>query len=291
MIFRMHNSFLTVDICDTGAELYSIKNSDGTEYLWQGNPKYWKSRASNLFPICGRLFGGKYTYNGKTYEMNAHGFARASVFTPVVQAENNIVFELKSSEATHKIYPFDFSLRISYTLNGKNLICEMVVKNTGKDTLPFSVGGHPGFNVPLAPGLAFEDYYLEFSGKSSPEMLVLSETCYLTGRTAPFALRDGKYIDLSHSLFDHDAIFLLNMPSSVTLKTDKDKHSVTLTYPGAKYLGFWHTTKSDAPFVCIEPWAGTPAHDGVIDDFATKADMNHVSPGDVSKFSFTITTE
>lgn len=291
MIYRMHNEFLTVDICDAGAELSSVRSSNGTEYLWQGNPKYWKSRASNLFPICGRLFGGKYTYGGKTYEMTTHGFARHNQFTAISQTENSVVFELKSSEATHALYPFDFSLRITYSLNNKQLLCAMEVKNTGHDILPFSIGGHPGFNVPLTPGVAFEDYYLEFSEKSSPEMLVLTETCFTTGKTAPFPLRDGKIIDLKHNLFDNDAIFLLKMPSSVTLKSAKDKHSVTVSYPDARYLGFWHTTKSDAPFVCIEPWYGTPSHDGAVDDFATKSDMLRLAPGASSKFSFTISVE
>lgn len=291
MIYRLHNAFLTVDINDIGAELFSIKSNNGTEYLWQGDQKYWKDRAINLFPICGRLFGLKYTYNGNVYEMKGHGIARGLVFTPVEKTETKIIFELLSSEATRKVYPFDFALRIIYTLDKNNLTCTMEVNNTGNETLPFSVGGHPGFNVPLAQGLSFDDYYLEFSEKSSPEKLIFSETCFMTGKTAPFSLHNGKIIDLKHNLFDNDAIFLLGMPSSVTLKSDKDKRSVTMSYPDAKHLGFWHTTKSDAPFVCIEPWYGSPSFDGITDDFSTKADMIRLAPGEENKFSFSIAIE
>ena len=31
-------------------------------------------------------------------------------------------------------------------------------------------------------------------------------------------------------------------------------------------LGLWHTPKTDAPFICIEPWHGLPSMDGVIED-------------------------
>lgn len=289
MIYTIGNQHLTVRISDLGAELHSIKSADGTEYLWQGNPKYWPDRAINLFPICGRVLGQKYTYKGKTYDMSGHGFARTSLFTLAEKAENHIVFQLASNETSLAIYPFDFILRIAYTLEMNNLACRIEVENTGKDLLPFAVGGHPGFNVPLTPGLAFEDYYLEFGEKSSPEKLLLSKTCYSLGKTEPYPLRNGRIIDLRHSLFDNDAIFLRGSPASVTLKSDKDKRSVTLTCHDAYYIGFWHTTKSDAPFVCIEPWRGSPALEGIVDDLMTKPDMTRLPRGESSEFRFDIT--
>ena len=45
MNYKISNNHLTVEISDRGAELQSIKGSDGTEYLWQGDPKYWSDRA------------------------------------------------------------------------------------------------------------------------------------------------------------------------------------------------------------------------------------------------------
>lgn len=75
MLYTIFNDFIEVTISDVGAELQSIRSkSDGTEYLWQGNPEFWAGRAYNLFPICGRLTEGRYTFEGKTYEMNLHGF-------------------------------------------------------------------------------------------------------------------------------------------------------------------------------------------------------------------------
>ena len=78
---RIENEFLTVDVNENGAELWSIKSKKtGIEYLWQGNAEYWKGRAPILFPICGRLFEGKYFYDGKEYAMPIHGIAKLFCF-------------------------------------------------------------------------------------------------------------------------------------------------------------------------------------------------------------------
>ena len=89
MNYTISNDQIEVVISDVGAELMSVKSKkDGTEFLWQGDPTFWGGRAYNLFPICGRLADGKYTYEGETYEMNLHGFVRKSVLdaTPLACA-------------------------------------------------------------------------------------------------------------------------------------------------------------------------------------------------------------
>lgn len=84
MLYSIENDRLRVEINDIGAELYSIKDkTDGFEYLWQGDPQYWSGRAYNLFPICGRITEGRYTYKGGSYDICLHGFARDAVFTCV----------------------------------------------------------------------------------------------------------------------------------------------------------------------------------------------------------------
>ena len=82
MQFYIENEFLKVTVDSRGCELVSvIGKNDNTEYLWIGDEAYWSGHAPVMFPICGRLNGGVYTYEGKNYEMNLHGFARKSEFT------------------------------------------------------------------------------------------------------------------------------------------------------------------------------------------------------------------
>ena len=101
MIYTIFNEFLEVSVSDVGAELMSIRSkADGTEFLWQGDSAFWAGRAYNLFPICGRLTDGKYTYRGKTYEMNLHGFVRKSVLDATVLACDKIDFGIKTDDRT-----------------------------------------------------------------------------------------------------------------------------------------------------------------------------------------------
>ena len=46
---------LSVQFQTFGGALSSIKDKDGIEYLWQGDPTYWSGQAPVLFPICGSV--------------------------------------------------------------------------------------------------------------------------------------------------------------------------------------------------------------------------------------------
>lgn len=278
MDYTIKNDKLTVVISDKGAEMMSIKK-DGCEYLWQGDSKYWEDRALNLFPICGTFFDGKYTYKGKEYEMESHGFAQYSKFEVVEQKTEKIVFLLKANEEIKKIYPFDFEYLVEYVLNDNTIEMKYTAKNLGENTMYSAFGGHPGFNVPLAGEGNFEDYYIEF-GCVKPAKQMLLDGCYITGNDVLYDLEDGKILRLKHNLFDHDGIFLRDVCHTLTLKSDKTAKSVTVKYPDFQYVGFWHEEKTDAPFVCVEPWQSVPSYAGVSDDIETKRDMFPLEKGE-----------
>lgn len=279
MNYIIENEAVRVTVADMGAELMSlVLKSNNTEYLWQGDEKYWTGRATNLFPICGRLTDGKYTYQGNEYEMVLHGFAKKSVFSVIEQKKDSIVFSLQANEETLKIYPFDFELFITYTLCESTVRESYRVINHGLERMYFALGGHPGFNLPLEEGCSFEDYFVAFAQEKPAKELVM-EACYMTEETVPARLKDGKVIELTHSMFDKDAIFLQDMDTCVTLKAKKGQKSVTLRYPDMKYLGLWHKPKTAAPYVCIEPWLSVPAYYQKVDDLETKRDMLPLEAG------------
>lgn len=142
MEYILENEQLKVIVSDVGAEIRSIiGKKTGTEYLWQGDPTYWAGRAPVLFPICGRLTEGKYTWKGQTYEMKLHGFARHSTFTAEKVSGEAVTFLLAANGETKKIYPFDFEFRMTYTLSGGTVECRYDVKNEQEEDLPFAVGG------------------------------------------------------------------------------------------------------------------------------------------------------
>ena len=55
MKYQIKNDKLQVEILPLGAQMCSIKGADGTEYIWQGNAKYWEDTAPNLFPYIARM--------------------------------------------------------------------------------------------------------------------------------------------------------------------------------------------------------------------------------------------
>lgn len=288
MNYTIKNDKLTVEISDLGAEMMSIKK-DNCEYLWQGDSTYWAGRACNLFPICGRLTNGIYTYKGNEYEMMLHGFAKISKFEMVEQKEDRITFVLKANDDTKKMYPFDFEYFVEYVLNGNTIEMKYTAKNLGDNTMYSAFGGHPGFNVPLDNG-TFEDYYMEFKCVKPANKMVF-KSCYMSDETVPFLLEDGKILRLKHNMFDNDAIFIKDMCKTVTLKSDKTSRSVTVKYPEFPYLGFWHKPQTEAPYVCIEPWQSVPAYLDVVDDIETKRDLHPLEKGESRSAQIDITIE
>lgn len=295
MDYTIFNDFIEVTVSDKGAELMSVKSKrNGTEYLWQGDPTYWAGRAYNLFPICGRLTDGKYTYEGNTYEMNLHGFVRKSVLEATVLGRDKIDFAIRADERTLAMYPFDFEYHICYTLVENTVKMEITVKNMSDKVMPFALGGHPGFNVPLGgvEGEKFEDYYVEFDPACKPKAIYMSDTCYTTDRVDDFPLENDSVLRLRHSLFDRDAVVLQDASHRIVLKSDSNTRKVTLEVPDAmKYLGIWHAPKKEAPYVCLEPWTSVPAYDGVVDDLSSKRDMFELSPRATYELIWTITVE
>lgn len=292
MLYTIENDRISVTVTDMGAEMLSLRSKEnGFEYLWQGDPAFWIGHAYNLFPICGRLTNSCYTYAGKTYEMNLHGFARKSLFKLLEKTDKSVAFVLTANSITKEQYPFDFELVLRYTLRSRSVTTTFEVTNQSRGELIFAVGGHPGFNLPMDENTCFEDYYIEFPKRSAAKKLILSAACFMTDKTEPFPLMSAKRFSLSHELFDNDAIFLCDMPKEVTLKSDKSDRSVTLKYPDMNYLGFWHVPKKQAPYVCIEPWYSVPSYDSEVDAFERKRDMIHLPRAEKYTNSFSITVK
>lgn len=278
-MYQIKNEKLTVMIDELGAQLRSVKDAEGTEYLWQGDEAIWADQAPNLFPYIARLTKKQYTFEGKTYHMGSHGFAKDTVFEAEQDGAEHIVFRICDSAETRAQYPFSFGLAIDYKLEDRRLLITYQVENKDDKTMYFGVGGHPGFRVPLEEGLAFEDYYLEFDEAADALQVGMSPDCYVTEKDVPFALDQGVILPLRHNMFDDDAIILTQMSKGVTLKSDQGRKALRVTYPGLNYLGIWHRPFTEAPYVCIEPWSSLPSRKDVIEDLATQPSLLSLAPG------------
>ena len=273
MGYTIKNEKMEVSIQSLGGQMCSVKDAEGREYLWQRDKKYWGDSAINLFPYIARLTEGKYTYKGKTYEMDIHGFLKDSVLKVKDKTESKIVFSLQDSEETYRQYPFHFELKLKYELKGRELKVTYSVQNKDKKTMYFGIGGHPGFGLPLEDGLNFEDYYIEFVNTDNMMRVGMSEDCFVTGEDNLFALDARNRLHLRHDLFDDDAIILRNVPTRMRLESEKGKAGLEMETKGLPYLGIWHMPHTDAPFVCIEPWSSLPSRKGVVEDLETQENL------------------
>ncbi|MBR2441572.1 MAG: aldose 1-epimerase family protein [Clostridia bacterium] len=289
MIFTIENKHLKVRANTMGAQLFSLYSKDtDTEYLWQGNPVYWADRAHVLFPFIGRMYKGDYTYQGQPYRARAHGLARYNLFHMEERSATRLVFLLTESEETLQEYPFRFEFRVIFELKGKTLITRYKATNTDEKTMICAFGGHPGINVPFGEG-AFEDYYLEFSEPTKAKRHLLDDNePYMANQCVPYSLDEGKKLPLKHNLFDNDAVILSNTSRIVSVKSQSTHKFVTMHFEDFKYIGFWHAVKTDAPYVCLEPWSALPASVSGQDELQTKADMFHIPPAKSKEVSFTL---
>ena len=289
MVYTIENDHLTLSVDSLGAQMMHICSRDGREYLWQGDKAYWPDRAPTLFPFIGRLTRDSYQYQGTVYPMGIHGFAAGQEFACRVLEKDNLVLELTDNEQTRTQYPFAFSLEIGFRLEGSQVQISNAVKNRSRQVMPFAIGGHPGFRVPLEDGEDFTDYVVEFAGGCQPDRVGFTPQVYLSGQDESYPLEEGKYLSLRHDLFDQDAIILKNMSREVTLRSKVSSHEVTVSYPEMSYLGLWHWPKTDAPYLCIEPWTSLPTRQDVVEDFGCKSDLIHLLPGKTYTNTWSIT--
>lgn len=272
MIHHISHGNFSAQISELGAELKSFKNENtDTEYIWYGLPEFWYGTAPILFPNVGLLKDDEYVLNGKTYNMQKHGFARKSYFELVGKTVSTVRFILNSNEELFKIYPFEFELEVSFEISDSKLKITNTVKNKGTKPLIFTIGTHPAFNLDLN-NLSLEDYYIEFNKKENLKLYVIEKGLFKHG-SKPFRLSEKNRITLSSDIFNNDALIFKNINSrTISIGCTKSDFKLTLINTGdAPHLGIWSVP--GAPYVCIEPWHG---HADMIDsdkDFIKKDGM------------------
>lgn len=278
---QIKNEVLTVEINPFGAELFSIKNNDGYEFLWQGNPDVWSGRAPVLFPIVGGLLDDEFLYNGKAYNLEKHGFARLSDFEVELVEDNKAVFLLKNNDELRKQYPFEFEFRVIFVLNGNKLEVEYKVNNIDNKDIYFSFGAHEAYSCP--GGL--DGYYVEFE-KDTPLARYHVTGNFMNGNSTP-VLMDGNKLYLKDEFFENDAIILPNIDSNkVWVKHVNNKHTVEVDFTGFKNLLIW--TKPGAEYLCIEPWNGLPDYLDCDKTIQNKKDIVTLSVGNCYSLTHTI---
>lgn len=254
----------------------------------------WYGHAQLLFPAVGRQRDAQYTWEGVTRKMPLHGLVMEGAPFVVVacaatKASASVTLELTSAALAAgapdaaAAYPFDFALRVTFSLSSRGLSVSHAMRATGAAATPFSIGNHLSLRAPLdgAARCTWED--LRLRGTPTHEAL-LAPGSLLSGeeRSAPlFAAPSGAPLSTPGVL---DGVFgggAARSPAPATLELHSGalvvRVSQTLTPPtpsphkgesacdwrsvdARRYFVLWGQAPADGKggFLCVEPWLGGP---------------------------------
>ena len=284
-IISISNGSLTASIDTMGAQLMSLRKGE-SEYLWQGDSNWWPRRAPILFPIVGVLKNGNAESAEGTVTLARHGLARLNQFEVVEQSPSSVTLQLKSTEETRKSYPYDFELKLIFSVAGDTLTQTYEVTNPANVVLPFTLGAHPAFNIPIpsVEATSLDQYHLSFTRSWTSFGPSITDEGLCDYTTPQRLIVNSDTLPLSWELIDREkTITLEDVPDRrITLaanaEASSETHGIQIDFEGFDYLGIWSAAPG-CPFVALEPWCGiadTVDCDGI---FEHKPGIISLEPG------------
>ena len=244
----LSNGILTAAFSTKGAELLSVRKN-GEEKIWIGDPDVWAGHAPLVFPICGGLKDDKFIYKNKEYELQKHGYARFLEFEVESHTDLRLTFLHRSNSETLKQFPFNYELRVIYTLEDSALKVDYVVNNLDNGEMYYSIGAHEGYYCPEG----IEEYSVIFDEAEDLDRSFLDGNL-LKKELVPFG-RNVRELPLKYEYFTVDALVFLNIKSrKVSLKNRKTGAQISLEFEGHDFFLLW--SKPGANYICMEPWCG-----------------------------------
>jgi len=258
--YKLKNDSLTIQMDELGAELTSIlDHQTNTQYLWNADPTYWKRHSPILFPIVGSLRNNSFSYEGQTYSLPQHGFARDMNFTLINQTETETWFSLDATVETKKVYPFDFRLEVGYRLEGRTITALWKVINKAQSKMYFSIGGHPAFHFPLKHEEGLGDSFVNFHTDKPLHYLHVDDISFVKRKPLKqlnVLPTDRGILPIDPHIFDYDALIIEeHQCHQISLLDTAKKPYLSVSFD-TPLFGLWSPPGKNAPFICIEPWYG-----------------------------------
>ncbi len=279
-LITIKNDRMTVVISTKGAEMQSIRDANGIERLWQGDPAFWAGRAPILFPVAGGMKDDGYTLDGVAYTMPKHGLVRKEEWQLESAAEDTATFAISLSKEGS--FPFRYTLRATYTLAGDSIKITNTVTNEDERELVYSIGSHEAYATPEG----IESYYVQSDTEECWKShtlignLITHETETICENTRDFALK--------YEYFAVDALVFTDLKTrALTLRTPLHDRAIRVEYPDCDVLMLW--TKPGAGYICIEPWRNGPDYVDAPADIRKKPGFVAVPAGETSVTTHTLT--
>ncbi|WP_455660766.1 aldose epimerase family protein [Pradoshia sp.] len=208
-----------------------------------------------LFPIAGQLENGQYEWEGISYTMKNHGFARNMPWEVIDAGASNdgafLTIRLESNEETKKSYPFDFEVVYTYHLQDGKLSIEQTYSNESDVEMPLYPGFHPYFKT-AEKNLAYRTDAKSFLDYNDGQVKSLQDGLSLNGKKESLALLDAEAKDIEFPL-------------------PEVSRSVLMEYGDEfRYVVLW--TEAGKEFVCVEPWFALTG------EFNRKKELTFIEP-------------
>lgn len=285
--YSIGNGVYDLSVSDHGAEIRSLLKN-GRELMWQADPAFWGRTSPVLFPLVGNYWEKKSRFNGRTYEMGQHGFARDMDFELISETNDELAFELKADESTRAKYPFDFVLRLGYKVGAAGVEVIWEVVNPTDSDIFFSIGGHPAFNCDLSKDkLLFLNKGNKVSGNLKSNIIALDGSGCLSDKSKELSLDCGE-LALKPELFDEDALIIEDRQADTVALIGSDGNEILSVHFDAPLFGIWSPAGKNAPFVCIEPWYGRCDRVGFTGELSEREYGNRLGAGEKFRVSYTI---
>lgn len=253
MLHSLRLGDLTATVAAAGAALRSLRRGN-EEFMWQCEAADAGPGPALQFPHVGRLREGGFRHGGRSYVLPRQGLAAGSEFRLVGRSADSLTLALRADAHTRECYPFDFELRVSFSLRTDGLAVDYRVHNRGLERLAFSLGSQPCLALPLGEGETLEDWSVVFDSAEAPEVYRHADDL-LTALPQPFEFSPWHSIRLGPQRPATDTLVFKNINSRrLDLIHRRHGRRLALHTGGAPHLGLW--SHPGAGFVCIAPWYG-----------------------------------
>ncbi len=269
---------LKVTVSKAGAEMQSLCDNSGREYLWQGDPAYWGGRSPILFPIVGGMWNGECRWGGKTFRIPKHGFVKGRTWEVVAKSDNSVTFACCATPEEREVFPADYRIEATFAVEGRKVTVDFCVKNCGADEMWFQVGGHPAFNLPdFSPETPVAGYW-KTNGEPHSLLRAGTQGCTEPERV-PVPLTEDGLIPICVETFANEAlIFDEHQISAATLLSLSHEPIARVESTAPAWL-FWSSTGLHSPFCCAEPWYGLCDRQHFDGDVSQRPYINRLEAG------------
>ncbi len=133
---------------------------DAEDGFLSGQTRSTRSGIPILFPFPNRIEDGKYSWEGKDYTLpiqpgrkhGMHGFCFDTPWRVIEKTQSSLTAEFQlSADAPDQLknWPADCLIRLTYEVTHHKLISKFHIENPDKKPLPWGLGTHAYFKVPL----------------------------------------------------------------------------------------------------------------------------------------------